>query len=100
MDKLSVLYAFQYLWYVATGKILAQCLCKFFSCASLVGSCYFILFYFILFYCKWANHLTKLPESASVSQRLCNSRFLRYLLYKIISPVYVFAIIKSLVLRS
>ena len=48
MDKLSVLYAFQYLWYVATGKILAQCLCKFFSCASLVGSCYFILFYFIL----------------------------------------------------
>jgi len=28
-------------------KKLAQELCKFISCASLVGSCYFILFYFI-----------------------------------------------------
>jgi len=28
---------------IASGKILAQFLRKFFSCASLVGSCYFIL---------------------------------------------------------
>jgi len=50
---------------------LAEFLCKFSSRASLVES--FLLFYFILFYCKWANRLRTADMSVLATVPNCST---------------------------